>query len=124
MTHATNRIGRIGERLAERRLVAAGYEVLARNWRASGGLRGELDLVLVDAAGTVVFCEVKTRRRADRALPLFAVTWSKQQQLRRLAAAFLAAEGYRGVDVRFDVVAVSWPPTGGPAEILHVADAL
>lgn len=124
MTKATNRIGRIGERLAERWLVDRGYAVVARNWRRHGDLRGELDLVAWAPDGTLVICEVKTRRHSAPDVPLYAVNWAKQRQLRALAVAFLAAEVPHADRVRFDVIAVSWPAAGGPADVLHVQDAL
>ncbi|MBA3622286.1 MAG: YraN family protein [Actinomycetota bacterium] len=124
MTTATNRIGRIGEELAARHLQRLGYTIVARNWRVRvEGVRGELDIVATDA-GALVFCEVKTRRRAlpgDQALA--AVDRGKQRQLRRLAGLYLAERGGHGVDVRFDVVGVAWPVSGGAAELVHVRAA-
>ncbi len=120
MTAQRARIGRIGETLAARHLQAAGYDIVARNWRcAAGPVRGELDLICRDET-TIVFCEVKTRRRASDAEPAESVDARKLLRLRRLAAVWLAGAGLGGVDVRFDVVAVSWPPTGGGARIVHL----
>lgn len=123
MTTSTNRLGRIGEQIAVRYLEGLGYQVVDRNWRlAVEGLRGEVDIVAKDD-DTVVFCEVKTRRRSeDGDEALLAVTVPKQRQLRRLAAAYLAAAEL-SADVRFDVVAVSWPASGGRANVVHVAEA-
>lgn len=93
--------------------------VLARNWRARGQVRGELDLVARDG-DVLVVCEVKTRRRLAGGSPLEAITPRKLAQVRRLAAAFLAATGARAAGVRIDAVAVCWPPGGGRAEVTHV----
>jgi putative endonuclease len=122
MTLATNRLGRIGEQMAVRHLLALGYEIIERNWRAAAGeLRGEVDIVARDGT-ELVFCEVKTRRRSvDGDDALLAVSFVKQRQLRRLAIAFLATRPTR--DVRFDVVAVTWPPTGGAPVVTHVKAA-
>ena len=65
---------------------AAGYEVVARNWRCA---EGELDLV-VGRPGELVFCEVKTRTSDRFGVPAEAVTIAKQRRLRTLAASFLA----------------------------------
>jgi putative endonuclease len=122
MTQATNRIGRIGEDLAVRHLQRHGFTILERNWRASfSDVRGELDIVAVEGK-TLVFCEVKSRRASSSADTLAGVHWNKQRQLRRLAALYLTT-CEEHVDVRFDVVAVCWPPEGGGAEIVHVRGA-
>ena len=121
MTASTNRLGRIGENLAARHLAALGYDVIARNWRTSAhDVRGEIDIIARDGA-TLVFCEVKSRRRSGSAATLESVTPLKQRQIRRLAALYLTTA--RPSDVRFDVVAVSWPADGGAADICHVPGA-
>lgn len=122
MTASSNRLGRIGEDLAVRHLERLGYRILARNWRAvAADVRGEIDVVAQDGS-CLVFCEVKSRRRTVVEDAYAAVTWSKQRQLRRLAAVYLAART-DSVDVRFDVVAVAWPLAGGAATVEHIAGA-
>lgn len=122
MTAASNRLGRIGEDLAARHLEGLGYVIVARNWRASvESVRGEIDIV-ARHGWTLVFCEVKARRASLCDDAFAAVTWSKQRQLRRLASLYLA-ERSGGTVVRFDVVAVAWPPEGGPAVVDHIAGA-
>ena len=122
MTQATNRLGRIGEDLAARHLEGLGYRIVERNWRAAAAdVRGEVDIIAVHGR-TLVFCEVKSRRRTICDDAFAAVTWAKQRQLRRLAALYLAGIGAH-TDVRFDVVAVAWPPDGGPADLQHIAEA-
>lgn len=105
--------GRWGEDLAARHYRRCGYEVIDRNWSCS---IGEIDLVL-RRDHLVVFCEVKTRRTPSHGGPLAAVDGRKRTRLRRLAAAWLAEHSVRGVDVRFDVAAV----TGVRLEIVESA---
>jgi putative endonuclease len=96
--------GRHGEELAAEWYARRGYSVLERNWRCP---IGEIDLI-ARRGRLVVFCEVKARRSAAVVLPAMAVGPVKQQRLRRLAAAWLATHRFRrGVEVRFDVVAVT-----------------
>ena len=95
--------GRWGEDVAAAWYVRRGYEVLARNWRCPAG---EIDLV-VRRGRLVVVCEVKARRTDAFGSAAAAVGPVKQQRLRRLAAAWLATGACRGVDVRFDVVAIT-----------------
>jgi putative endonuclease len=101
---------------------AAGYEVLARNWRCR---EGELDIVAASSS-TLVFCEVKTRRSTAFGLPVEAVTVTKQRRLRALAARWLAqsdGSGRRYYDeMRFDVAAVMPTPDGAlSVEVIQAA---
>jgi putative endonuclease len=96
--------GRRGEDLAAEWYVQRGFAVLERNWRCP---IGEIDLI-ARRRGLVVFCEVKARRSAAFGVPALAVGPAKQQRLRRLAAVWLGHHRRgRGVEVRFDVVAVT-----------------
>jgi putative endonuclease len=105
--------GQWGEELAARWYLRNGYRVLARNWRCAAG---EIDLV-VGRRRLVVVCEVKARRTDAFGPATTAVGPVKQQRLRRLAAAWLHESGTHGVDVRFDVVAI----TGRRLEVIHAA---
>jgi putative endonuclease len=122
---AKDALGRYGERLASRHLEAAGYTVLARNWRSpERDAPGELDLVALIGEALVVV-EVKTRRHDGCGSPLEAVTPRKLQQVRKLTAVWLAAARAEGVDlpplgsVRIDVVAVRVPRSGA-ASVVHL----
>jgi putative endonuclease len=92
---------------------ARGYEVVARNWRCR---EGELDLV-VRQGRRVVFCEVKARTTTAFGTPQEAVTRTKQQRIRRLAARWLEDSGVRAREIRFDVAAV----LAGEIEVLEGA---
>ena len=105
--------GRWGEELAARWYQRNGYRVVARNWRCA---LGEIDLILRDRR-LVVVCEVKARRTDAFGPAASAVGRVKQQRLRRLAAEWLATSGTHGVEVRFDVVAI----TGRRLEVIHGA---
>ena len=96
-------LGRWGEDVAAAWYARNGYTVVARNWRCRAG---EVDLI-VRRGRLVVICEVKARRSTAFGPAAGAVGPVKQQRLRRLAAAWLAASGVRGVEVRFDVVAIN-----------------
>ena len=97
-------LGRYGEQLAAQHLCSAGMTVLARNWRCP---QGELDLVLRDTDGTVVFCEVKTRSGTGFGEPSEAVGRTKARRLRALACRWLLEHRPPGaVEIRFDVVSI------------------
>lgn len=114
-----SRDARAAQRMARARwaesLVAAwyrrnGFEIVAMNWRGSGG---ELDVV-ARAGMLLVVCEVKARATAAFGTPLEAVTPLKQRRVRRTAASFVAEHGLAGVTLRFDVASV----LGGRLEVL------
>ena len=100
---ATQARGRWGEREVAHWYERRGGIVVDRNWRCS---IGELDLV-VRLGTTLVFCEVKAR--ADDAFGggLAAVGPTKQRRLRQLAMAWLDVHDAHGVELRFDVAAVT-----------------
>jgi putative endonuclease len=108
--HAHLARGRWGEDRAASWYRDHGYRVVARNWRCP---TGEIDLI-VARDRLVVICEVKARRTAAYGPAASAVHRQKQQRLRRLAAEWLRTTGTRGVDVRFDVVAI----TGGDVTVI------
>lgn len=114
-------VGRYGERVAERSLVAAGWQVLDRNWRSpERDAPGELDIVAVDPAGVVVVVEVKTRRSHGCGSPLEAVTPDKLRRLRRLAGLWCRHHDSPGATgLRIDVVGVD-VPRAGAARLTHV----
>ena len=58
-------LGKFGEDTAVRLLEIKGYQILARNFRLKSG---ELDIVALDGL-TIVFVEVKTRRRFTGVTP-------------------------------------------------------
>jgi len=109
--------GRQGELAAARYLEALGCRILARSFRTR---LGEIDLVM-EERGTLVFVEVKTRRRTAVDDGRGAVDRNKQRRLIRAAGLFLARRRMAGRPCRFDVVLVA-PGSGGWA-IRHLRDA-
>lgn len=111
MTLERRALGISGEEAVAQWYAAAGYDVVARNWRCA---QGELDLVC-RRGRSVVFCEVKTRTSDAFGAPVEAVTRDKQMRVRRLAARWLQdAADFRPVDIRFDVASV----LGGEVDVV------
>lgn len=109
MADVRRSIGATGEEAVSRWYVHAGYEVLARNWRVR---EGEIDVV-ARRAGTIAFCEVKTRRGNGFGIPAEAVTPRKRARLRGLALRWLQESDATADVLRFDVASVTPDGRGG-----------
>lgn len=93
--------GAAAEQRALNLLRAQGLKLVARNWRCRGG---ELDLVMCDD-DTLVFVEVRARRRADYGSAAASIDERKRQRLIHAARSFLATHPeYGNSAARFDVV--------------------
>ena len=112
-------LGRAAERLAATHLERLGYAIVARNHRTRFG---EIDLVAADG-DTLVFVEVKARRGSGR--PWDSLHDRKQQQVRRMAAAYLAEveDRPRGRGLRFDAIGVTVDATGRLVSLDHLEGA-
>lgn len=117
MTDRRRVVGASGEEAVARWYEARGYDVVDRNWRVHSG---EIDIVAT-GRGTLVFCEVKTRRSDAFGSPFEAVTTRKQQRLRSLAREWLSAHDVRAGAVRFDVAAVVPSARGWVVDVLEAA---
>ncbi len=100
--------GAEGEQLAAAHLERLGWTVVDRNWRS--GRLGELDVVALQPGpgrlGTLVFCEVKTRRGLGYGDPLEAITYAKLGRLQALAGQWLAGHEVRCDRIRIDAIGV------------------
>ena len=113
---AKDALGRYGEDVAVRHLQDAGFEIVARKCA-----EGEVDIIARDR-GALVICEVKTRSSARYGVPAEAITRSKADRLRRLAAIWLREHPAGGVDIRFDVVCITQSGRGS-ASVEHLVGA-
>ena len=114
----TRALGRLGEDLAERHLVAAGFRILARNVHLR---HAELDLVALDRA-TLVFVEVRLRRSARFGSGEESVDARKRRRIAAAAAELLARGTLpRTARVRFDVIAID--AAVDPPRVTHFRDA-
>jgi putative endonuclease len=116
------RLGRVGEQLAAEHLQRRGFTVLERNYRTRWG---ELDLVAFDGQ-TLVFCEVKTRRRGRfGAPPLEAVRPHKRAQVRRMAGSWLhdRPDHPYASELRFDAIGITLDLAGRMVSLEHLEAA-
>jgi putative endonuclease len=124
MTATRLRLGKRAEDIVARWLSEKGWRILARNARTRFG---ELDIVALDDR-TLVFLEVKAGRAGTAAgpeRPVLSVGFRKQQRIRRLATAWMAAcrDGPRYTEIRFDVAGVSFDRDGCLTEVEHIPNA-
>lgn len=112
-------LGDRGEKAAAEFLTRRGFRVLHRQYRTQ---LGEIDLICRDGTHTV-FVEVKTRRTLRTGHPTESITRKKQQQLTRLALAYLKRNDLLETPSRFDVVSVVWTDEDSVPQIEHFPDA-
>jgi putative endonuclease len=111
-------LGKSGEEAAVAYLKKKRFQVLERGFRFR---RGEIDIIAREN-DTLVFIEVKTRQSLEFGLPEESVTPLKQQQIRRLAEAYLATTHLCDIPCRFDIISLFYSPKDG-YRIHHLRDA-
>jgi putative endonuclease len=111
-------VGARGEAAACERLEAAGYQILARNYRCP---YGEIDIVAADGA-MLVFVEVKTRSSAAYGSPRDAVTAAKRRKLARSASHYMLTHREQECAYRADIIEVALL-RGAVAAVRHLPGA-
>jgi len=113
-------LGQHGEAVAANHLERLGYTIVARNHRTRWG---ELDVV-AHGYDTLVFCEVKTRRKGSGS-PFDALHGPKQHQVRKMAAAYLneATRRPAASEIRFDAIGVVIDAQGELVGLDHLEGA-
>lgn len=104
----TKAVGDAAEAQALAYLQRQGLTLVQRNYRVARGPRargGEIDLILRDRDGTLVFCEVRARRSQAQGGAGASVTATKQRSLVFAAQHYLQRLAQLP-DCRFDVVAI------------------
>ena len=112
-------LGQWGERCCERFLKSKGLRKLARNFSCKSG---EIDLVMVDADGAIVFVEVKTRADESFGSAESVITPAKKNRLFKAARYFLATHNIESRPFRFDVVTIVLSEAGRK-QIRHYENA-
>lgn len=105
--------GASAEDHATKLLVAAGYQIVERNFRCKAG---ELDIVARDG-DVLVFVEVRSRSDDEHGSAAETIRRSKQRRVARVATHYLALVEPVFEQCRFDVVAI----TAGDAILLKDA---
>ncbi len=101
--HQKLALGASAEDRAAGVLEAAGYAIVARNYRCDVG---ELDLI-ARLDDLLVFVEVRARSRGDHGAGVEQIIASKRAKVSRVAAAYLALIAPAYERARFDIIAVT-----------------
>ena len=112
-------LGQWGEKRCEKFLKNKGLKTLARNFSCK---TGEIDLIMVDTDGSIVFVEVRTQAGEDFGPPESTITSAKTARLQRTARYFLATHNIEDRPFRFDVLTMVLGQTGRP-QIRHYQNA-
>src|SRR5262245_50473288 len=117
-------LGEYGERLVAMYLKRQGYRIVAANFTAPIGHRGdgrqitgEIDIVAYDESTrpfTLAFIEVKTRSSDEIAAPETAVDFRKQRQIIRTARVYRRIIDVTEEPYRYDVASVVMKSGGAP----------
>ena len=96
-------IGKRGEEIAAEFLERRGLRIVDRNYHCRWG---ELDLVAEESDSRIHFVEVKTRTGTAYGTPGEAVTYAKQQKIKKTALTWLQEQPdyFRGIS--FDVIEI------------------
>ena len=110
--------GQRSERYAAKYLRATlRHRVLAANVADAAG---ELDLIALDPDGvTLVVVEVRSVSAGDPARAAASVDFVKQRRVAETALRFLKRRRLLDHPVRFDVLAIAWPPGRTPVVAYH-----
>ncbi len=112
-----NKLGSLGEELAEDFLIKKNYEIKERNWRH---LKAEVDII-AETDEYLVAVEVKTRSSDDFGDPQDFVSKKKIQLLVEAMNAYVEKSNC-DKEIRFDIIALTKQEKGFRIE--HLEDAV
>ena len=95
------KLGKSGEKKAEKYLIKKGYNIIEKNFACK---LGEIDLI-VEKDGVIVFVEVKTRNSTSYGYGFESVNSKKIEKIRKVATYFLVLKNIDKT-ARFDVISI------------------
>lgn len=104
-------LGRWGQRQCEKFFKAKGCKTLTKNFSCR---TGEIDLVMAEPDGTVIFVEVKTRKNENYVDAEASITPAKKRRMKKAANLFVKTHKLDNLPLRFDVVIVMLGEDGKP----------
>jgi len=118
----TRTLGGQGEARALAHLQAAGLVLVARNFKSPGRGGGEVDLIMRETDGTLVFVEVRQRASTGHGGAAASVGSTKQRRIIFAARHYLARLGQLP-PCRFDVVALQGHADGNTWDVAWLRGA-
>ena len=112
-------LGQWGEKYCEKFLKRKGLKILTRNFSCK---TGEIDLIMVDTEGGIVFVEVRTRVDEKFVEAESSITTAKKNRLKRAARYFLSTQKIENRPLRFDIVTIVLGQKGRP-QLRHYKNA-
>ena len=120
MSESRQRLGKLGEDMAARRLQRDGYRILGRNFRTR---YGEVDIVAAKGE-TIVFVEVRSKTSGAFGSPEESLTGEKREHLVLAAQEYLQANNLEGLHWRIDLAAVEIGSRGKAHRIALIENAV
>ena len=120
MPTTRTRTGTLGEGAARKYLEAQSYTILDANYRCRWG---EIDIVAQDE-DTLVFVEVRTRKRLSYGIPQESLSKGKIGRLITTAKTYLQKRQLGTPHWRIDLIAVFLSPNGSIADVQHIPNAI
>jgi putative endonuclease len=118
----TRSVGAAGEQQALTHLQGEGLAFVCRNFKSPGRGGGEVDLIMREPDGTLVFVEVRQRGSGQHGGAAASVGWAKQRRVIFAARHYLARLG-APPPCRFDVVAIDGAASGGTPTVTWLRGA-
>lgn len=115
---STRSVGMAGEQRALIHLQAAGLKLVSRNFKSPGRGGGEVDLIMREPDGTLVFVEVRQRASSAHGGAAASVNTAKQRRIIFAARHYLARLPCCP-PCRFDVVALQGSNRGSTELSIH-----
>jgi len=102
-------LGRWGQKQCEKFFKAKGCKTLTRNFSCK---TGEIDLIMTDSEGCIVFVEVRTKTDEKFSDVESSITPAKKSRLIKASRYFIATNNIENHAFRFDIVAIVLGKTG------------
>jgi putative endonuclease len=112
--------GKIGEKMAVKHLLSAGYRIIETNFRSPFG---EIDII-AKKGDEWVFLEVKTRVSPALGSPLLSINRGKRDNIIKSSLYYMKRNGLEEANCRIDVVSVELDDNMRLERLEHIRNAI